>query len=1238
MPEKHIGSGDTSSDYSSSELDVSSSLSDVAVDQIEADHPEYGMSPKAQLKGYTYSDTGLLRKGKAPEQSANFFSKFYFMWMNSTIYPDKYRGQLTQKDLPALTTRDDVQANKKLLFELMEEEKKRCTDENGNFKAEEFSMGRVTTKFLCPTILWSIPLKFIYDVFNYALPMIMSFMITWVEDYSRIDILTGERQADLVVGIYYVIAFCVISFTMSVILQQYFHLQNHLGVRLMGALSAAIYERAVMAPTTAIVNQVDPTGVKWNDEAESLGDGQVITLMSVDVNKLGLLMTYIHTLWSSPLQIIYALVLLYYQLGWAGLAGIPVVIIFMPISVFAARALGKLEKKLMGTKDGRMSKTAEFFNTQKILKMYGWEDKFHEGIEDLRDKELVALQSRTYARTWFGMVWTINPQLVMATVFGVLIALEGRLLPNQAFTAISLFNLLRFPLTMLPSVLSDFKTSQVALRRIKDFLLLPQLPRLKYNDINSAKNPITSKLESYDILHYDQKPALFDLKKKNMTFKKASHTGIVGKVGSGKTSFVSALLGSKRFIKSEDCETLDKNIDTRYPEEIIRKEQNLAKAIDFAGDFGYVPQEAWILNDTIRGNIVFDQPWDEAWYKTVVKACELTEDFKIMTDGDMTEIGEKGVNLSGGQKQRISIARAVYRKCDTYIVDDALSALDSHVAQRIVERVFSGLLSQRTVLLISHAVHIIETHCDRIIFIDDNRLVFDCPTDDGRLKENKKYLRYKKDAVEEAEAKEEELQRTERVARASILSVAESHEASVFELDDDGIATGNDNMVARGVSFLTHDASFLSKAVKVNETKVKQIAEDELKIAHVKLTDYNWYMKNYGIGIVLLVFIMYILYGTLTSMAGYFLTAWTELGSKWLDKQWEAYGIYLALSVLASMATVIGAIVSVTGQITAARTLHAASLKNVVKGTNTWYDSIPMGRLQNIFSKEMNNIDTLLPDYIRNTLYMGVSVISMLVMIAVGLPWFALALIPILAVYLYVMHVFTSPCRQIRRISSQAAGPQLGILTTTLRGVSSIRVMNEIDHFYNKNTSAVEAYMRSYYALNAGYRWLSARLEAVSALIVTLSAGLAVILAHYSDLDSSAVGLALSYALSSSQSLSWLVRTLVELENAAVSIERVKEFYEMNDVEGAAITGKCPKEFPATGQITFKDVTFKYKPELPVILNKMNLTIEPGTKVGICGRTGAGKSTIYVSLLRLVELIGGNILIDGVDISKIGKL
>lgn len=996
----------------------------------------------------------------------------------------------------------------------------------------------------------------------------------------------------------------------TLILHRHFHYCFITGMNVRTAIIGAIYRKALVITNAA---------------KRSSTVGEIVNLMSVDAQRFMDLTTFLNMLWSAPLQIILALYFLWQNLGPSVLAGVAVMVMLIPLNAVIAMKTRAYQVEQMQHKDARIKLMNEILNGIKVLKLYAWETSFRDKVLAIRQKELNVLRKTAYLGALSTMAWTSAPFLVALTTFAVYVSVdENNILDaEKAFVSLSLFNILRFPLNMLPQVISSMVQANVSLKRIQAFLSHDELDPNAVDKKNTASEFTVTVVNGKFTWAKEDSPVLHNI---NMMVPQGSLLAVVGHVGCGKSSLISALLGEMEKVEGE---------------------------VSIRGSVAYVPQQAWIQNATLRDNILFGQPYNEQKYCCVLEACALTPDLEVLPGGDMTEIGEKGINLSGGQRQRVSLARALYSDADVYLLDDPLSAVDAHVAKHIFDNLIGpeGALKGKTRVLVTHGISFLPQVDNIMVLVDGN--VSEMGSYQELLNQNGAFAEFLRNyALEDITEEEEEANADEFEEEELYPEDALSDHTDM--VDNEPVINEAKRKFIRQISVISADGENprcrsvrrhgCSQKKKMDGQEKKQQPETEKLIqaetaetGRVKSKVYLEYVK--AVGPALSVFICF-LYGCQSAAAigaNIWLSQWTNDAATNQTQQnvQMRVGVYAALGIAQGLLVMVSSFTLAMGNIGAARKLHHNLLTNKLHTPQSFFDTTPIGRIINRFSKDIYVIDEALPATVLMLLGTVFVSLSTMIVIISSTPIFAVVIVPLAFIYFFVQRFYVATSRQLKRLESVSRSPIYSHFSETVTGCSVIRAYDRHSAFITLSDLKVDDNQKSHYPGLVSNRWLGVRIEFIGNCIVLFAALFAV--TGKRDLNPGLVGLSVSYALQVTMSLNWMVRMSSDLENNIVAVERVKEYSETKtEAPWEVEDKKPPPDWPTHGNVEFHDYSVRYREGLDLVLKQLTLSVRGGEKIGIVGRTGAGKSSMTLCLFRLLEAAAGEITVDDVKIAEIG--
>ncbi|XP_046664345.1 multidrug resistance-associated protein 1-like [Homalodisca vitripennis] len=930
--------------------------------------------------------------------------------------------------------------------------------------------------------------------------------------------------------------------------------------------------------------------------------GEVVNLMAVDAQRCYEFSQYLHQTWASPLVILTTLYILWQIFGLATLGGLALTMSVFPISTFVAKKVKLLQMEQMTYKDKRIKLMSEVLTGIKVLKMYAWETCFRDQILKIREKEIALLKSAAMWNAFNTFMWFGSTFLLSLIIFGTFVMIDERnvLTPEIAFVTLALFNIMKNSVYLFPVMVQTLLQFIVSFKRIEKFLNAEEL------DLNSVSHD-ESKNES---LIMEDGTFSWDAKEnsgtvlRNITLKiqPGQLIAVVGAIGSGKSSLISAFLGE-----------MDK----------------ISGYVNTKGTIAYVPQQAWIQNATLRDNILFGSSFNSKKYINTVEACALTQDFDMLPSGDFTEIGEKGINLSGGQKQRVSLARAVYSDADIYLLDDPLSAVDAHVGKHIFNNVIGpiGELRGKTRILVTHGVSFLN-QVDIIVVLKAGEI-----TEMGTFREL---------LVKKGEFSDLIVQHISTIDDPDLESEIEEmlDDDATIALLKENIQQIKPNSGRSSISSVSQLQLTPGDKKTITSCTDQLIQAEKIETGSVKWKVYMHYLKSSG----RLLFLFSVGLQTLSQALCVAINAWLSIwtsdetavvdGVQVLEKRNFYLEIYALLGFSNMFSTVSRAFSMAYCSILASRHLHLSMLSNILRSPMSFFDTTPIGRLINRFGKDIDFVDNAIPVLVTYTIFGWLSVLGALVIITWSTPSFAYVIAPVGLLYYLVQKVYVTTYRQLQRLESVSRSSVFAHFSETVSGASSIRAYKVEDQFMKTLEDRVDANLVFSYPIMVANRWLGVRLEAVGNTLIFFAALFAVL--KRDTLDSGIIGLSVSYALQLTTVLNFAVRTTSDLEAGIVSVERIKEYTEIPQEAAWEVHPKPHPGWPSQGTVQFKDYQVRYREGLELVLRGISFAVNGGEKIGIVGRTGAGKSSLTLSLFRILEAAGGHIYIDGVDISEIG--
>ncbi|KUI71771.1 Oligomycin resistance ATP-dependent permease YOR1 [Cytospora mali] len=1195
-----------------------------ATTQATSHHHE---SPGEDAKRPWYKKLNLLKWGKVPpvpeerevshEYNANFLSKLFFSWQ-APMMVTGYKRPLQKNDI--WTVNPDRSVNK-MSMELDASFKRRVAQGQKypllwalhEIYAFEFWVGGMCQ--LSSTIM------------QVMSPFTLRYLIQFATD-AYLAQTTGSPAPNIGRGLGLVIGVTGMQILQSLGTNHFIYKGMLIGGMSRAALISLIYEKSMVVSgraraggkaitdnpeshTTEEVpkkkkkeskkNKKEQAGSKGNagvsGDGIGWGNGRVVSLMSVDTWRIDHACGLFHLIWTAPLSCLITLALLIVNLTYSALSGFALLVIGLPLLTQAIKSLSRRRQLINKITDQRVSLTQEILQSVRFVKYFGWESSFLKRLGEMRSKEISMIQRLFSIRNMIMAVSLSLPIFASMLSFITYTLSSHGLAAAEVFSSLALFNGLRMPLNLLPLVIGQVTDAWNSLQRIQEYLLLEE-----QSDEATFKPDAHNAVEMHDATFtWERTP----------TQENDDVPGSGGKKNNNKQSSKEKDVLNPAEVEDDGSTLVDEREPFKLQDisfEIGRNElvavigsvgsgkTSLLAAL--AGDMrrtngevilgasrAFCPQYAWIQNSTVKENILFGKDMDRSWYKKVIKACALQQDLDMLPNGDATEIGERGITISGGQKQRLNIARAIYFDADVVLMDDPLSAVDAHVGRHIFDNAILGLLKDKCRILATHQLWVLN-RCDRIIWMDQGRIQA-VDTFDNLIRDH-----------------------------AGFQQLMES--TALEEKKEEGEGT---------------------QTVDANESKGKKkkgkglMQSEERGVSSVPWSVYANYVRASGslFNAVLILLLLVVAQGA-NIMTSLWLSWWTS--QKYGLSMGVYIGIYAGLGAVQALLMFSFMVTLTVVGTSASRTMLRDAITRVLRAPMSFFDTTPLGRITNRFSRDVDVLDNTISDAMRMYFFSVASIISVFALIIAFFHYFAIALVPLLFLFLFATSYYRTSAREVKRFESVFRSSVFAKFGEGLSGVSSIRAYGLRDHFIRDLRAAIDEMNAAYYLTFSNQRWLSVRLDMIGNALV-FTTGILVVTSRFS-VSPSIGGLVLSYILSIVQMIQFTVRQLAEVENGMISVERLQYYGTQIEEEAPLHTVDIRPSWPEKGEIIFDNVEMCYREGLPLVLKGLNMHVRGGERIGIVGRTGAGKSSIMSTLFRLVEISAGRITIDGMDISTIG--
>ncbi|XP_059662412.1 ABC transporter C family member 3-like [Cornus florida] len=1087
--------------------------------------------------------------------SASFLSIVTFSWIGPLITIGNKKA-LDLEDVPQLAGLDTVRE----AFPIF---RNKIESSGSNTGVTTLKLAKALIFVVWREVLLTAFFALLYTLASYVGPYLID---TFVQYLNGSQVFKNE-------GYILVSAFFVAKLVECLVMRQWFFRLQQAGIRARATLVAMIYNKGL---TLSCQSKQDHTS------------GEIINFMMIDAERIGDFGWYMHDPWMVLLQISLALGILYKNLGLASIAAFVTIVIVMLVNIPLVRLQEKFQTKLMSSKDRRMKSTSEILRNMRILKLQGWEMKFLSKIIELRNIEARWLKRYVYTLAMTTFVFWSFPIFVSVVTFGACILMGIPLESGKILSALATFRILQEPIYALPDAISMIAQVKVSLDRIASFLRLEDLQpdvieKLPRGSSDTAFEIVDGNF-SWDVS--SSNPTLKDI---NLSVSHGMRVAVCGTVGSGKSSLLSCILGEV---------------------------PKISGSLKLSGTKAYVAQSPWIQSGKIEDNILFGKEMDRDKYEQVLDACSLKMDLEILSFGDQTVIGERGINLSGGQKQRIQIARALYQDADIYLFDDPFSAVDAHTGTHLFKECLLQFLGSKTVIYVTHQVEFLPA-ADLILVMKDGRI-----TQSGKYSE---ILNSGSDFMELVGAHEKALLALDSIEARSVENSTirkegmESAEKVVKKEDTSNghIDKADDNLGPKG----------------------QLVQEEEREKGRVGFSVYWKYLTTAYGGVLVPFMLLAQVFFQLLQIGSNYWMAWATPVSK--DVAPAVSGstliiVYVSLAIGSSFCVLMRSLLLFTAGYKTAVVLFNKMHLCILRAPMSFFDATPSGRILNRVSTDQSTVDLNIPFQIGKFAFAMIQLLGIIAVMSQVAWQVFIVFIPVLAVCVWLQQYYIPSARELARLIGVCKAPVIQHFAETLSGSTTIRSFDQELRFQDTSMKLIDGNSRPNFHSAGTMEWLRFRVDMLSCIVFVFSLVFLISMPE-GAIDPSIAGLAVTYGLNLNVLQTWVIWNLCNMENKIISVERILQYTSIPSEPPLVIEASRPdRNWPSLGAVDIQDLQVRYAPHLPIVLRGLTCTFHGGMKTGIVGRTGSGKSTLIQTLFRIVEPTAGQILIDSINISSIG--
>ncbi|CAG9815467.1 unnamed protein product [Phaedon cochleariae] len=1094
-----------------------------------------------------------------PVKNANFLSKLLFGWTIDFIKKGAREG-LNNSDLYDTLDSDKSRYLGDVLEKNWEKELNRAITKN----IEPSLMKALSDTYLIDFMIWGLVYFVQFVIVRSSQPVVLSYLLLLFNGVNDQENRTEK----------YLMSTLLVVLSVIVVSMYHHHCFGlaKLGMRMRIALSSLVYRKMTKLSQKALT---------------ATAAGQVVNLLSNDLNRFDQVVTVLHILWIIPFQLALITYFIWREVQIASFVGVMfMVICSLPGQCYLGKIIGHLRYRTALKSDSRVKLMNEVITGIQVIKMYAWEKFFEKVINAVRYDEVRDLTSNSYIR---GVLISFNIFLDKATLFVTIITyvlLGNVITASKVFTMAMFYNVLRVSLCLTyPLAIRYAAETLISIKRLREFLILEEKQATEYiheeNHHGICLSNVTASWTEHD-----------DIKNMSLDIPHGYMCAIVGEVGAGKSSILQLLLGELQ-LKSG--------------------------TFSVGGDISYASQEPWLFSSTVRNNILFGQPFDRKWYDRIVEICALKSDFNQFPQRDQTIVGERGVSLSGGQRARINLARAIYRKADIYLLDDPLSAVDTHVSRHLFEECIEKHLRGKTRILITHQLQYLQ-RADLVVVVQDGQILAQGTYDELQNSDIDFTEMFLVSGYDRGKAEEDE---------TNIAGHARSSKYGRFSRS--------------GFSRLSHLSDISCSDVNVTDN---EITKEEVAVLNNKSAFLEYLKAANNKCLVAAMIVMMVVAQAFCSANDFWVAFWTQqehlrhssdekghiefvtlsnntteyytstvspselndlvrVGNSihYLLKTKYFIYFYTTLVAAAVVTTLVRSFGFFKVCMLSSINLHSSMFHALLKAPMYFFETAPSGRILNRFSKDLGAIDEMLPEAMMTAASVLLIMLGVIVNVAISNQYTLIGLVILGMIISKIMSLYLSVGKYIKHLEGSTKSPVLSHVNTTLKGITTIRASRATAEYTRQFDELQDYHTSAWYLTITFTSTFGLWMDLAGIIFIAITTFSSVFLQSVNVMETSLVGLAISQSLIILGMCQHGVRFTAEVIYQLTSVERVIEYTTLEPEETFEISEKTivSHSWPNEGRIEIKNLYLKYSENDPPVLKNLNFTIQPGQKIGIVG-------------------------------------